>query len=457
MSHILIVEDHQKIRANLVFMLKKQTDLAIIDVASAEEAQASLAKQQPELMLLDIRLPGMSGIELIQALGDNLPPTIVISGEATISETVEALRLGVYDFIEKPVSRERLLRSVRNCTEHHQLKSRLARLEADLAEAPTIIGDSPAITFLVQQCAKVAPTDGRVMIRGESGTGKELVAQYLHQNSKRAAGPFVKINCAAIPANLIEAELFGHVRGAFTDARNDKAGLFETAHNGTLFLDEIGDMDLSLQARLLRVLEDGSVRRLGDTRERQVDVRVICATHHDLEQAVAAKSFRQDLYFRLNTLPLQIPPLRERGDDIRLLFFWFLSFYSRRHRLPTKTVDKPALDKLQHYGWPGNVRELRNLAERLVILGSEAITCDDLPATFHNATPTVAMPAGASDQPLEIMPLREFRNHSERAYITAVLEACQWNFSQAARKLAIQRTYLYQKTQSLGIEKPGQA
>ncbi|CAM2011376.1 sigma-54-dependent transcriptional regulator [Acanthopleuribacter pedis] len=454
MKHVLIVEDHQKIRANLMMMLKKQTDLTMVGCASAEEAGDHLAHHEPDLMLLDIRLPGKSGLDLIQELGDALPPTIVISGEATISETVEALRLGVYDFIEKPISRERLLRSVRNCLEHQQLKTKLAALEADLAAAPTIIGDSKAMTFLVQQCAKVAPTDGRVMIRGESGTGKELVASYLHQHSKRAGGPFVKINCAAIPANLIEDELFGHVRGAFTDARTDKAGLFETAHNGTLFLDEIGDMDLSLQARLLRVLEDGTVRRLGDTRERRVDVRVVCATHHDLEAAVAQKTFRQDLYFRLNTVPLEIPALRKRGDDIRLLFFWFLNHYSRRHKLAVKQVDASLLHKLDHYAWPGNVRELRNLAERLVILGCDPITPDDLPGAFHQQPKPSAATLPAEGETFEIIPLRAFRNDSEKHYITAVLKACAWNFSQAAKKLAIQRTYLYQKTQTLGIEKP---
>src|SRR4029079_10353156 len=276
-------------------------------VTTAEAAWAELvdgAGSPPDLLLLDVRLPGMSGREVVRRLAaqGRIPPTIIISGEASISETVEALRLGVHDFIEKPFSRERLLQSIRNALEHHALKREVATLKADLRGEPPILGASPAIATLRQLIARAAATEARVLIVGESGTGQELVASALHRESYRAQRSFIKINCAAIPHHLVEDELFGHAKGAFTDAKTAKPGLFEEADGGTLFLDELGDMDLTMQPRLLRVLEDGRVRRVGETRDRQVDVRVLAATHRNLEEEVKAGRFREDLYLRLAQL-----------------------------------------------------------------------------------------------------------------------------------------------------------
>jgi DNA-binding NtrC family response regulator len=383
-----------------------------------------------------------------------VPPTIIVSGEASISETVEALRLGVHDFIEKPFSRERLLRSIENTLENADLKRQVATLESRLGAAPEILGSSPALRRLKERIARAAATDGRVLITGESGTGKELVADTLHRGSARREGPFVKINCAAIPGPLVEDELFGHARGAFTDAKTAKPGLFEEAHGGTLFLDEIGDMDAALQARLLRVLEDGRVRRVGETRDRQVDVRVIAATHRDLERESAEGRFRQDLYFRLAALPIEVPPLRERREDIPLLFSRFLERFSREHRLRQRLTDDGIFPPLLAYPWPGNVRELKNLCERLVVFGADPLTAADLPAAYlrPSAVPETGLLRLAEAWPA--LPLRDFRTQCEREYIEAVLRRTDWNLAAAARLLGIQRTYLHQKLAMLGLERP---
>ncbi|HEY9419835.1 MAG TPA: sigma-54 dependent transcriptional regulator, partial [Thermoanaerobaculia bacterium] len=367
MSRLLIVEDDEKIRASLLLQLREE-GYAPQALSSAEEASAYLEDPRaslPDLLLLDVRLRAMSGVDLVRRLVEakRLPPTIIISGEASISETVEALRLGIHDFIEKPFSRERLLQSIHNALEHQALKREVATLRADLRGEPEILGSSPAIEELRRKIERAAATDARMLIVGESGTGKELVASALHRQSERSQKAFIKINCAAIPHHLVEDELFGHVKGAFTDAKTAKPGLFEEADGGTLFLDEIGDMDLTVQSRLLRVLEDGLVRRVGETRDRQVDVRVLAATNRRLEEEVKAGRFREDLYFRLAHLPLQVPSLRERREDIRLLFDHFLDRFSRQHRTRPRRATPDLYACLEGYAWPGNVRELRNLAE----------------------------------------------------------------------------------------------
>jgi two-component system nitrogen regulation response regulator NtrX len=458
LTRILLVEDDEKIRANLLFQLRAE-GFAPQALCSGEEAHAFLGDSSqplPELLLLDVRLGRMSGVDLIRQLAprDRLPPTIIISGEASISETVEALRLGVHDFIEKPFSKERLLQSIRNTLENAALKRRVAVLESRLDEGPEILGVSPPMLRLREALEKVAPTDGRVLIRGDSGTGKELVAEALHRKSTRRDGPFVKINCAAIPAHLVEDELFGHARGAFTDAKTAKPGLFEEADGGTLFLDEIGDMDVALQARLLRILEDGRVRRIGETRDRRVDVRVLAATHRDLEAEVAAGRFRQDLYFRLAHLPLEVPPLRARGGDIALLFNHFLERFTVRHRLRRKRLDDGVLPLLERYPWPGNVRELKNLCERLVVFGVDPITPEQLPSSFFQEAPAPETGLLRLHERQGILPWRDFKAESEREYLESVLRRTGWNFAAAARLLDIQRTYLHQKATALGIERP---
>ncbi|HEX4952424.1 MAG TPA: sigma-54 dependent transcriptional regulator [Thermoanaerobaculia bacterium] len=458
MSRLLLVEDDARVRASLTYQLEADGH-ALTAAASAEEALAgplSASRPAPDLLLLDVRLPGESGVELVRRLAGEgrLPPTIILSGEASITETVEALRLGVHDFLEKPFSRERLLQAVRNALESEALKRRVAALESRLEEARPLLGRSPAMDRLRRAIEQAAPTDGRVLVAGESGSGKELVAAALHRGSRRAAGPFVKLNCAAIPEHLIEDELFGHARGAFTDAKASKAGLFEEADGGTLFLDEIGDMGLALQARLLRVLEDGEVRRLGDTKGRKVDVRVIAATHRDLEAEVAAGRFRADLYFRLAHLPVEVPALRERREDIAFLLDHFLDAFAASYRLRRKRVDPALLPPLESYRWPGNVRELASLAERLTVFGSDPLTPDQLPTAFFRPAPEGETGLLRVTEGLRLLPWKEFKAASERDYLEAVLQRTGWNLAAAARLLGLQRTYLHQKLGALGLERP---
>ena len=462
MKEILIVEDDAKIRANMLFLLREQG----FEPSAVDRAELALKhldeNSAPHLMLCDVRLPGMSGIELIRQLvaEKRLPPTVIVSGEASITETVDALRLGVHDFIEKPFSRERLLQSMRNALENVALRREVESLRSELDAASEILGDSPGVVSLRDKIHKAAPTDARVLILGESGTGKELVAAAIHKNSGRAAAPFIKINCAAIPAHLIEDELFGHAKGAFTDARSAKPGLFEEADGGTLFLDEIGDMDYALQSRLLRVLEDGQVRRIGETKDRHVDVRVIAATHQDLEEAVRENDFREDLYFRLAALPLEVPPLRERGADVRLLFDHFFDVFTKRHKQRPKRVEAAVYETLQRYRFTGNVRELKNLCERLVIFGSDPVTLDDLPSSMTGDTPAEYLSEmglvrlGPNTPSLK---LKDFKTQCEKEYIESVLQRTRWNVAAAARLLDIQRTYLHQKISNLGIRRPSAA
>jgi DNA-binding NtrC family response regulator len=451
---VLIVEDDARIRANLVYQIGR-LGLEASALASAEAALDHFAEGAPDLLLLDVRLPGMSGVELVRRLvaSDQLPPTIIVSGEASISEAVEAVQLGVHDFIEKPFSPERLERSVRNTLDHATLKREVARLEAALAGAPEILGTSPAIEGLRAQISRVAPTDARVLIRGESGTGKELVANAICRGSPRSERAFIRINCAAMPAQLIEDELFGHVRGAFTDARSAKAGLFEEADGGTLFLDEIGDMPLELQGRLLRVLEDGRVRRLGETRDREVDVRVVAATHTNLEAAVAAGRFREDLYFRLVHLPLDVPPLRDREGDVRVLFDHFLERYWRHHRMRPRRVEPDVYPILEAYAWPGNVRELMALAERLVVFGADPVTVSQLPERYRSAEGPVASTSEVGERG-SLLPLKEFKRRAEREYLARVLREVGGNVAAAARLLDVQRTHLHQRLAALGVPRP---
>jgi DNA-binding NtrC family response regulator len=457
-TRILLVEDDEKIRATLLFQLRGE-GFAAQAVPTAEEAMELLADgadAPPDLLLLDVRLPGMSGVELVRRLAERgrLPPTVIVSGEASISETVEALRLGVHDLIEKPFSRERLLQSIRNALENATLKRQVAALESRLEQEPEILGTSPAIARLRAAVDKAAPTDARVLILGASGTGKELVANALHRKSARRNGPFVKINCAAIPPHLVEDELFGHARGAFTDAKTAKPGLFEEAHGGTVFLDEIGDMALALQARLLRVLEDGRVRRIGETRDREVDVRVLAATHRDLDGEVAAGRFRQDLYFRLAHLPIEVPSLAEHRQDVPLLMAHYLDRFATRHRLRRKRLDESVWPPLERYPWPGNVRELRNLCERLTVFGADPITPDQLPSAFFQGAPARETGLLRLQETQGVLPWKEFKAASEREYLEAVLRRTGWNFAATARLLDLQRTYLHQKAAALGIERP---
>jgi DNA-binding NtrC family response regulator len=453
---ILVVEDHRKIRAHVMLQLREQ-GFAVHAVADAEEAGQFLRDHPPpDLLLVDVRLPRTSGIDFVRRLQDAraMPPTIVMSGEASITETVEALRLGIYDFIEKPFTRERLLQSVRNCLEHFALTRKLREAQARGRSGESILGSSPQIVELQSRIERVAPTTARILIRGETGTGKELVANTLHRLSGRAGKPFVKINCAAIPAHLIEDELFGHARGAFTDARDARAGLFEEADGGTLFLDEIGDMNLELQSRLLRVLEDGKVRRLGDAQDRQIDARVLAATNRDLEQMVAQQTFRQDLFFRLSTVPLVVPPLRERREDIPLIFSFYVDYFCAGNQRRALKIDPDVFPTLRAYSWPGNVRELKNVAEQLAIFGTDPITAAQLPTALRQQAASEETGIIRPEGGMRIRPLRAFKSQVEKEYIESVLRRTNWNISAAARLLEIQRSYLHQKIADLGIERP---
>ena len=458
MVQIWVVEDNPKIGAHIISLFRDE-GYAVTGMVSAEQAQSRMSDPDtaaPDLVLLDIRLGTMSGLDLIHHWGpDLLPPTIVISGEATISEALEAMSLGVHDFIEKPFSDERLLYAVRNCLERLDLREKVRQLERRVRGGKPIIGEAEATRTMLGLIDKVAPTNGRVLITGESGTGKELVASMLHARSKRHKGPFVKINCASFPVHLIEDELFGHVRGAFTDARVDKKGLFEEAHGGTLFLDEIGDMDYSLQARLLRVLEDGVVRRVGDSRERQVDVRVLAATNCELEEMVAKNSFREDLYYRLATIPIAVPPLRDRIEDIPILLTYYVDLFCKEHGFRAKKIATEVFDLLRAYNWPGNVRELRNLAERLVIFGADPIGSETLPShIFKGDSRQASGLVRLSEVPG--MPLKAFKNQCEKEFIETMLHRTNWNYVKVAETLEINRSYLHQKITALGIErKPG--
>ena len=452
MQLILLVEDDEKIAANVTLRLRED-GYGVVRFRRAEDALTHLRDSHsvpPDMALLDVRLPGMSGIDLLRVAGELMPPAIVISGEATMAETVEAIRLGVHDFIDKPFSRERLLKSVRNCLDHASLRLEVRALRAQGQE---IVGRSDAIKRLRAEIEKVAPSDARILIRGESGSGKELVASAIHRLSRRASRTFVRLNCAAIPTHLIEDELFGHARGAFTDAKTAKRGLFEEADGGTLFLDEIGDMEPSLQARLLRVLEDGRVRRIGETTDRQVNVRVLAATHRDVQSLSQNGQFREDLFFRLASIPIAVPALRERRDDVPLLFSTFLQQFCSRAQRTALSVDPTVFETLSAYDWPGNVRELRNLAERLSVFGIDPITNEQLPtAILHRGaleSGIVRIPEGGP-----VMALRDFKAQCEKEYIESVLRRTHWNISRAAQLLDLQRTYLHEKITSLGITRP---
>ena len=445
MNHasILIVDDERGIREQLEGILHDE-GFAPTSVGSGEEALSALSRELYDLVLLDILLPGIDGLEVLQQMraAGHRTPVVVISGHAGAELAVRAVRLGAADFMEKPLALERVLVTVRNTLAAARLELRLA---AERDDEPTLTGISPAVSELRRQILLAAPTDSRVLITGPNGSGKEVVASLLHRNSRRAGGPFVALNCAAIPAELIESELFGHLKGAFTGAVEAKRGKFELADGGTLFLDEIGDMSLLTQAKVLRVLQESRFTRLGGAQEVRVDVRVIAATNKDLEEEIAAGRFRQDLFFRLNVIPLAVPPLARRRDDIPLLVEEFLLQYARRTGLHPKRVSADAMRMLQAHDWPGNVREIRNVVERLMIMVAEA---EILPEHLQVRAAAAAAPWSG-----ELTTLKEARERFERHYLEHVLESCGHNMSQAARVLGLERSHFYRKLRSLGLER----
>jgi two-component system nitrogen regulation response regulator NtrX len=446
--HLLIVDDEAGIRESLSSILQEE-GYHVEAVGSAEEALDRAATGDLELMLLDVWLPGMDGLEALSRLqATPRPPTVImISGHGTIETAVRATKLGAFDFIEKPLSLEKVIVLVRNAIQQRRLLEENLLLRTELSHRYQVIGDSIPMKALRQQIAVTAPTNGRVLIYGESGTGKELVAHALHAASLRNKGPFVEVNCAAIPEELIESELFGHLKGSFTGATEDKTGKFEKADSGTLFLDEIGDMSLRTQSKVLRVLEEQRFEPVGSNETMHVDVRVIAATNKNLEQEISRGSFRQDLFYRLNVIPFFVPPLRDRKEDIPTLAKYFLREFSSAYGKKTRELRDSAMEILVRYPWPGNVRELRNLVERLVIV------CPHSQIEPHHLPPELFRGAAESpNQPYST--LHEARSAYEREFILRKLQEHRWNMSQTATALGLERSHLYRKMKSLGITAP---
>jgi len=448
MRKILVVDDERDIRDALGGVFSDE-GFSVKLAGSAEEAFEMLGREQPDLVLLDIWLPGMDGIDALKEIKKAHPgvPVIMISGHANIETAVKATRLGAYDFIEKPLSLDKMVLTVEHALERKRLVEENTNLRLRALKKYEIIGDSPAIKGLCEDIRRVAPTNSWVLITGENGTGKELVARNIHLLSNRSGGRFVEVNCAAIPEELIESELFGHEKGAFTSAVARRKGRFDLADNGTIFLDEIADMSLKTQAKILRILQEQSFERVGGTERISVDVRVIAATNKNLEEQISRGAFREDLYYRLNVIPFHVPPLRERSEDIPLFVDHFLSEFTAETAREPMTVKEDALALLMAYSWPGNVRELKNLIERLVIMTpGNVITTDDVPAYIRGAQP--APPANLFRSKL----LKEARRDFEKEFILRRLKEFGGNISKTAESIGIERSHLYRKIRSYGID-----
>jgi two-component system, NtrC family, nitrogen regulation response regulator NtrX len=449
MPSILIVDDEPGVRSALGGVLRDEGyDVDAVD--SGEACLERLSRQAYDVLVLDIWLPGMDGLQTLARMRERQVDTqvVIISGHGNIESAVRAIKMGAFDFVEKPLSLEKTVLVVRNALRQRNLEAENRALRARVDAQHTMVGDSYAMAKLREQVAMAAPTNGRVLIFGENGTGKELVARNIHQMSRRRAGPFVEVNCAAIPEDLIESELFGHVRGAFTGAVADRRGKFELAHGGTIFLDEIADMSLKTQAKVLRVLQEQIMEPVGGSNRIKVDARVLAATNKDLTGEIRAGRFREDLYFRLNVVPIFVPPLRDRQEDIPLFADHFMAVLAREYGRRPKTFESDALVALRQYPWPGNVRELRNLIERLMIMvPGDRISSRDV--TFLDQGPPADGPA--STQILSSAPLHEARDQFERDYILRALAVQQGNISRTADVLGIERSNLYRKMRSFGI------
>ena len=462
-GRILVVDDEKNIRRTLRMVLEGE-GAEVLEAATGDQALAELRSAQPpiETMIMDVMMPGMSGLDVLEALatGEDGPldvPVIMISGHASVEDAVKATRLGAFDFFEKPLARDRVIVSVRNALRQFRADQDVRELRGRIRGE--IIGDSEPMRRMLAQIGRVGRSKARVLIQGESGAGKELVARAIHEASDRAGAAFVKVNCAAIPRELIESELFGHERGAFTGAVSQKKGLFELASGGTILLDEIGDMAAGAQAKVLRVLESGELMRVGGNRPSVVDVRVLAATHRDLRELVTTNEFREDLYFRLAVVPLAVPPLRDRAADLPALCRHFVDASCRDNGIRGKRISDEASAALQAYSWPGNVRELRNVIERMVILSDGDIGLQDVPFEIAG---TPEEEAGSAEPALfEIgdgpapsgMSLRDFREAVERAFILRRLGEHKWNVSRSAESLGVERTHLHKKMKLLGIQR----
>ena len=438
MSHrILVVDDEPGVREALRQLLEYE-GYAVSVASSGSEALSAYAKLRPQLVLLDVKMADVDGLTALSELRETDPQALVvmISGHGTIATAVEATQRGAHDFLEKPLDTDRILVTLRNALQHVHLQEENSRLRESIDSRYEIVGRSFAVRSLLEKIERVAPTPARVLITGENGTGKELVARAIHRLSSRAGTVFVEVNCAAIPGELIESELFGHMKGSFTGAIADRAGRFEQANGGTLFLDEVGDMSLSAQAKVLRVLEDGVVTRIGGSKQVAVDVRVIAATNKALESEIEAGRFREDLFYRLNVVPLAVPPLRDRREDIPLLVHHFLSLLSHQEGMAPRSFAPDAVERLAAYEWPGNVRELRNTVERVLILAAgPRITATEVERLVGRG-PRATEGGGASIGSLaDCRTFEEFKDAAERAFLLAKLRANDWNVSETARLL----------------------
>lgn len=452
---ILIVDDEPGILNSLSKILEDE-GYEVLVAKNGPEALRRIATDPPDLMLLDIWMPEMDGLETLKRVREQAArlQVMMMSGHGSIETAVKAIKLGAYDYIEKPLSLENVVLRVRHALDQRRLEEENLKLRTTVERRYELVGLSPAMQRLRQLIATAGPTSGRVLIAGENGTGKELVARAIHLQSSRRDRPFVAVNCAAIPETLIESELFGHERGAFSGATAMKRGQFEQADGGTLFLDEIGDMSLSTQAKVLRALQEQQFTRVGGTKLIKVDVRVIAASNKNLAKEIEKGTFREDLFYRLNVLPIEVPPLRDRREDIPLLARHFLRSHAEEQGLKARDMTPEAIERLQRYDWPGNIRELRNLIERLMIMAPGPVIDASHVALFLQAKP--AMPAAATSAiPLAAKPydsLREARNAFEREFITRKLRENNWNVSRAADDLQIERSHLHRKIKLLGIE-----
>jgi two-component system nitrogen regulation response regulator NtrX len=451
-SRILVIDDEAAIRDSLRMILEYE-GYEVVGAATGQEGLAAAEREAPDLVLLDVKMPGMDGIEVLdrlRALNDALP-VVVVSGHGTITTAVEATKKGAFDFIEKPFASERVLVCLRNALDQGRLRDENRSLRRAVEVRHQMVGESPALKQVMGAIGRAAPTGATVLIQGESGVGKELVARTIHRNSLRSRERFVQVNCAAIPEELIESELFGHEKGSFTGATEKQVGKFEQADKGTIFLDEVGDMSPKTQAKVLRVLQEGEVERLGSARTIKVDVRVIAATNKRLEEEIEKGRFREDLYFRLAVIVVDVPPLRERPGDIPLLVRHYIDLLGRENNARAKRITQAALDTLQRYRWKGNIRELRNTVERLIIMtAGDTIDVADLPDNIRAGGP-VAPRGGPEAEPARGGTLREFKDSSERAYLVAKLRENAWNISKTAEVIDTPRSNLYKKLEQYQI------
>jgi len=449
---VLIVDDEPGIRAALAQLLEFES-YEVKAVASGFDGIATYESWRPQLTFLDVKMEGIDGLETLKRIRTLDPAAVVvmISGHATVKDAVAATQLGAYDILEKPLDTDRILVTLRNAIGHLDLREENARLRQSVEKHGEIVGASASIRTLVAQIERVAPTGARVLITGENGTGKELVARALHAQSPRAKQPFIEVNCAAIPSELIESELFGHMKGSFTGAVADRAGKFEQADGGTLFLDEIGDMSLAAQAKVLRVLQEGEVTRIGGSKVRKVDVRVLAATNKHVEAEIAAGRFREDLYYRLNVVPMVVPALRERRDDVPMLVQYFIERLAKDSGVPPRAVDDAAMDRLASLDWPGNVRELRNTVERLLILAAgPKIVRGDVDRLVGARAGEMHDDAGLGTLD-QFNTYEEFKLAAERAFLTAKLKQHDWNVAETARAIDMPRSNLYKKLERHGL------